>query len=409
MLLGALGCGVGLAAVLAAGESLAWPAAFSWLGTLAYRAAYTATLPLRPVIFLVFRPDNDHGTLWHSAALGLLLPPLVVAGLLLLRARPGASAGADAARPPDAGPGTTSRTPRPSGAPRGSADLTRRRLLQRAASGAALACAAGAGAYAMVVEPERLAVRRLEIPIRGLPTTLDGLRLVHLSDTHYGPYISLGFLRRVVRRVNALRPDLVALTGDYVHRTAAAIPDGIGVFAGLRARLGAVAVLGNHDHWEGAKRCRQAFAGTRVKLLDNRRLFLTADGLTQRPTPGGEPLCMAGLGDLWEGDPDWRAALGGVAAETPRILLAHNPDLAELLPTGLRVDLMLCGHTHGGQVRLPWLGAPFVPSRHGQRYIGGLCRGPTGPVVVSRGVGLAALPARLGVPPELGLLTLRRA
>jgi len=420
-----------LAGALAAGETLAWPAALGGLGTLAYRVAYTLTLPLRPLVFLLLEPANDHGTVWHSVVLGLLVPPLGVAGVLLWRARPSArrrQRACEGSEQPSPTPGDSPEPHPDGGAPAAAAgpahaagasaaegpegtSRSRRSFLARAARVSALGLAAGAGAYAMALEPAWLVVRRYGVRIAGLPAHLNGLRMVHLSDTHYGPYVGLRFLRRVVRLANSLKPDLVALTGDYVHRTPAAIPEGIGVFAELRPRLGSVAVLGNHDHWEGAAACRSAFAAAGVRLVDNARLFVTSSGLLDGLPPAGADtaLCLAGLGDLWEGDPDWRAALGAVAPETPRVVLAHNPDLAELVPAGLRVDLLLAGHTHGGQVRLPLLGAPFVPSRHGKRYLGGLCQGPRGPVVVSRGVGLAALPARLGVPPEVGLVTLHRS
>ena len=214
-------------------------------------------------------------------------------------------------------------------------------------------------------------------------------------------------LERVVALANRLEPDLAVLAGDYVHRSHKAIGPGIGVFAKLRARLGTVAVLGNHDHWEGAGACREAFQRIDVPLLDNAHLYLTQEGLWDEPVRG-RSLCIAGVGDLRADTVSFDAALRGVPRATPRIVLSHNPDTAETIGPKHRVDLMLAGHTHGGQVRIPGLGAVAHTSRFGAKYSGGLCAGPYCPMIISRGVGLAGVPLRFGVPPELVLVTLTR-
>jgi hypothetical protein len=209
--------------------------------------------------------------------------------------------------------------------------------------------------------------------------------------------------------LNAEQPDLVLLTGDYVHQTPSAIPDGIAVLTELKSRLGSLAVLGNHDHWEGTEACRAEFVRHGLPLIDNQRVFLSARGLSEQPV--GPCLAICGVGDLWEDSVDPEKALQDVPADCPRLLLSHNPDVAELIPNRfprLRFDLQLSGHTHGGQVSFPGVGTPIVPSAYGPRYAGGLVQGPAWPVVVSRGVGLTVLPVRFRVPPEVGLITLRR-
>jgi predicted MPP superfamily phosphohydrolase len=121
---------------------------------------------------------------------------------------------------------------------------------------------------------------------------------------------------------------------------------------------------------------------------------------------------VGGVGDLWEDTTDLAVALSDVSVDCPRILLSHNPDFAEQADTfsaDLRVDLQISGHTHGGQVQLPVVGAPMVPSRYGGKYAGGLVEGPRWPVIVSRGVGMAILPVRFGVEPEVGLIQLVRS
>ncbi len=284
-------------------------------------------------------------------------------------------------------------------------DSSRREFLRRGLLAGGGVGVGAVGGFAVLIEPARIQVRHYRIAIADLPPALEGLRLAHISDTHYGPYVTMPYLREVVGLVNRLAPDLVVLTGDYVHRSPRSVLPGIGVLGGFEARLGAAAVLGNHDHWEGADLVRGEFSRLGVPLLDNDRLFLTAAGLGPEPAAGA--LCLAGVGDLWEDRVDGRAALGGVPAEMPRLLLAHNPDSLDRLGASRRIDLAFCGHTHGGQVAIPLIGPPIVPIRN-HAYAGGLAQGPAGAVITSRGVGMAFLPLRFNVPPELGLIELVR-
>ncbi|MCW5557549.1 MAG: metallophosphoesterase [Verrucomicrobiae bacterium] len=283
--------------------------------------------------------------------------------------------------------------------------MNRRRFL--GSVGGLGAVGGGLASYAALLEPQRVQVRRFTAPLRDLPTSLEGFRIVQVSDTHYGPFISFEYLRSVIRRANALAPDLIVLTGDYVHRTPLAIEPGVQVLQGLRARLGVVGVLGNHDHWEGAASVRDAFARVGIPLLDNQRQFLARDSLRSDAASGGV-IGLCGVGDLWEDKVRFDQALDGIPEAVPRIVLAHNPDTAERIPSGLRVDLMLSGHTHGGQVSVPGHGPLLVPSAYGRKYAGGWCAGPQCPVIVSRGVGMAILPVRFGVPPEISEITLVR-
>ena len=378
-----------------AGNMVWWPGPLEWLGVILYRLAYVAIVPVHFVVGR-FSPAVDfHWPIGNWVVSAYLTPALAWAGwrgYRRLRPPPGWLARLRNERRARAG---------------GAAALSRRELIASAATGAIVVAGASTALYATLIAPRRVVVREYRIAIRGLAPALSGLRLVHISDTHYGPFVSLGFLAAVMERANRLEPDLVVLTGDYVHRTARAIAPGIGVFARLRARLGIVAVLGNHDHWEGASACRRALQRAGIPTIDNSRRFIVGDELvTELPaTPG---LCVAGLGDLWEDAAGFSSALAGVPAAMPRILLSHNPDAAERVPADLRVDLMLSGHTHGGQLRFPAVGAPLVPSAYGDRYEGGLCKGPRCDVLVSRGVGLSIIPVRFGVAPEIGLITLER-
>jgi uncharacterized protein len=166
----------------------------------------------------------------------------------------------------------------------------------------------------------------------------------------------------------------------------------------------------------------QALSAIGVTMLDNRRVFLSSRTRRISREPHtlvpGESLCFAGLGDLEQGTVDFASALGGLPARLPRVVLAHQPDTAEhpaLLAgeagdgTPYRIDLMLCGHTHGGQVALPFTGPLIVPSRFGDKYARGLVQASACPVLVSAGIGLSLVPVRFGVPPEVVLVRLERA
>ena len=305
-------------------------------------------------------------------------------------------------RAAEAGDAEAESATRAAGEPRPS-----RRLFLTNTARVAAGCAVAAGGYSVMLETRWFEVTRRRHAIRGLPHELSGLRVVQLTDIHHGPALSLGYVREVVAATNALNADLIVLTGDYVHRSPAYIDPVLRELAELRAGIGVVGVLGNHDWWESVTISRRSFTRAGIPLIDNARLFVTPDRTLVASSDRG--LCVAGVGDAAEDEIRFDRALGGVPAEMPRLLLSHQPDVAEWKPfvsAAPRVDLMLAGHTHGGQMRLPLLGTPIVPSRYGSKYARGLVQGPICPVYVSRGIGTTMLPLRFGVPPEIALIEL---
>ena len=251
-------------------------------------------------------------------------------------------------------------------------------------------------------------VNAQDVPVRRLPPAFDGLRVAFLADTHYGPFVPLAYLRGVVAKVNDLHPDLILLGGDYVQRywqwlapdASDIIRRGLGVFAGLRAPLGVFAVLGNHDNFSGQRgEILGALAAAGVRAIENAGVWLER---------AGQRLRVCGIGDISTGSPDPTTALGDAGPGETTLVVTHNPDMVEELPDP-RVGLVLCGHTHGGQIVVPGLDwAPIVPSRFDQKYLHGLRRGPSGvPVFITRGVGTILPPVRVNCPPEVALLTLR--
>lgn len=301
-----------------------------------------------------------------------------------------------------------SKAPAPTPATSVAGDVSSRRRFLAGATATVAGAAGATGAYAMFVEPRSYRVTRRDIPIADLPPELDGLTVVQLTDLHHCSWLPLGHIRHVVQTANALNPDLIVLTGDYVRSSPAYIRPVIGELARLRARIGIVATLGNHDWWENGPLTQRCLKDARIPVIDNDRLVVTPDRKLAADADRG--LCVAGVGDLWCDRQLYGNALAGLPAGMPRILLSHNPDVAEERPfvsSGHRVDLMLSGHTHGGQVWLPIVGAPMTPSRYGTKYATGLVNGPTTRVHVSNGIGTSGLPLRLGARPEVSVLRLR--
>jgi predicted MPP superfamily phosphohydrolase len=297
----------------------------------------------------------------------------------------------------------------PGGSTTAGQGLSRRRFLKTGVKVAAGGAAAAAG-YGLLIESRRLDVIDVPLRLRGLPPELEGLRAVQITDVHHGPFLSLARVRAVVDAANELRPDLVLLTGDYVHASDAYIRPVVAELARLRPKIGTLAVLGNHDWLEGVEQTREEFVRWGIPLIDNDRRVLTPDRRLVGAAPVGLAIC--GVGDYKEDQPDYRKALSGLPEGMPRVLLSHNPDAAEepeLTGSGLRVDLIVSGHTHGGQVCLPLVGAPVIHSRYRQKYRRGLVAGPICPVFVCSGVGTIGVPVRFGVPPELAVLEFRAA
>lgn len=297
------------------------------------------------------------------------------------------------------------------------AALSRRAFITDTALVTGAACAGAAAAYSSFVTPWSLKVVRHTIPIAGLPASLHGLRLVQLTDTHLGPRIPASFVTEAVELALSLKPDLYLLTGDYVHMGTTYIEPAAKLFRPLAERrpglIGVVGVLGNHDHYADAALVSGAMSDVGVRMLDNRRLFLDPHDRDLTPIMRTkDALCLAGVGDMLEGSVDIDAALRDVPDDIPRLLLSHNPDVAESADLTLapnRVDLMISGHTHGGQIRLPLVGTPAIPSKYGQKYAHGLVKGPKCPVLISAGIGMSLVPVRVGVRPEVVEITLQRA
>jgi hypothetical protein len=279
--------------------------------------------------------------------------------------------------------------------------------------GSAAALGAGAlglGTDAIVFEANDPQLVRLEIPLTRLPAALDGFTIAQLSDFHYDEHFSAVPIRKAVTVVNDLHPDLIALTGDfvtipvfsdYLHNAkkgaAAAEPCALAL-SQLRARYGVFAILGNHDHDSDPDRVIAALMSQGIQVLRNTSTPIETDAAR---------LWLAGVDDALTGKPDLDTSLKKIPSSEPVVLLAHEPDYADQA-AAWPVDLQLSGHSHGGQIRLPLLGAPVLPDM-AKKYPWGLRR--IGPLTLYTNIGLGTIriAARLNCPPEITMITLRSA
>ena len=254
--------------------------------------------------------------------------------------------------------------------------------------------ALGEMARVALAEPFMLAIERQEIYLRRLPVGLHGLRLVHLSDFHYGPLTDSKHLERAVKAANDLRPDVIVLTGDYISQDRIYAAPCAELVGRLRARFGVYAVLGNHDHWTDAALIADLFQAEGIKVLVNEGLRLDLKG---------ESFWLAGVDDTMVGLEDLPLALAGSSDDEMKLLLAHNPIILRRAARA-GVDLVLSGHTHGGQVTLrPEKNRSGRPRR---RLLRGLGRRGNTQIYVTRGLGTVVLPIRYGCPPEVSVLEL---
>ncbi len=280
--------------------------------------------------------------------------------------------------------------------------VTRRNFLRLAAGSVA-----GMAFYAGEISRHELDIVYRTITIPGLPDAFAGFKMAQLSDFHFEEYTESLFLKGIVRRVNEVAPDLVLLTGDFVSSNPLPVRFSIGmghhcaeVLSHLQCPL-RYAIMGNHDALVGSAAITDALKQHGIAVLANRAVPLERDG---------KRIWLAGVKDVLEQRPDLSTTLP--AARNPRqeplILMAHEPDFADFA-TGYDIALMLSGHTHGGQIRIPFL-PPLLLPEMGRRYVEGLYKLHDGmQLYVNRGIGAVNLPFRFRCPAEITVLTLQPA
>ena len=290
--------------------------------------------------------------------------------------------------------------------------ITRRRFF--VGLGAAAAATLGLGGYAAAFEPRfRLVVTNWDLPTPRWPH-LEPLKIVVVTDIHAcRPWMPPSRIRAIVETANALQGDILVVLGDFVSgisercRGGRVNPSEWGpALSGLSAPLGVHAILGNHDWWSDPEAVKAALGQAKIPVYQNRAIKIEGD----------RPFWLAGTDSMFahprgrgrfNGADDLPGTLAQVTDDAPAILMAHEPDLFVQVPG--RFAVTLSGHTHGGQVRLPFLGRPVIPSAFGQRFAYGHIREEGRDLIVSAGLGCSVMPVRFGVPPEIAVVTLRRA
>ena len=251
--------------------------------------------------------------------------------------------------------------------------------------------------YGITMERRWIAWTRRIITLPGLPRQLDGLRLVHITDLHWDVYTNAARMHAVFDEITALKPDLVVLTGDLITHYRRHIDPCTDALARLRARLGVFAVLGNHDHWASGRLVTDALRKRGVHVLVNEHVLVD----------GG--LWLVGVDDPHLQFSDLDKALDGIADDDgrPRLLLAHSPDI--MAEAEGRVDVVLTGHTHGGQVSFPVVGPLLRATRReaGRSFVQGMKRAGSTLCFTNRGLGTVLIPIRFNCRPEVAVITLR--
>jgi len=274
--------------------------------------------------------------------------------------------------------------------------MKRRNFLKLSLFGGGLALAAS---YPFFIERNIVLVNKYRIYLERLPAVFDGFTIVHLTDLHYGPLVSYRLVKKVLGRANSIPRDVIVCTGDYVHeRDAAKQIDKVWpLLSNLKAPYGVYSVLGNHDHWADTGRSLWWLEKSgqsirhKVKFLERH----------------GQKLWFAGAGDLWEDHISIDKLVADIPENDRTIVLAHNPDSADTVNTDSKIDLFISGHTHGGQINIPFIGTPVLPVKN-YTYSSGLKKSTNGtPVFISKGIGWALYPVRFNCYPEIAVISLK--
>lgn len=277
-----------------------------------------------------------------------------------------------------------------------------------------LACVSGLllAGWSVLIEPGRLVVRHVPFQTERWPETHPPLRVAVLSDLHVGaPHVGLEKLREIVATTNAERPDLVVLLGDYVIQDVLGgryvPPDAIvDALAGLKAPLGVVAVLGNHDWWDDGPKIAEIMSDIGIRVLENDAVRLDLGNAGGDEGGNGRGLWVGGLADDTTRRPDIPRTLARIDDGAPVLMISHDPAPFAAMPD--RPFLTLAGHTHGGQIYLPWVGALVVPGRAPRSWAYGHIVENGRHLMVTGGIGTSTLPIRFNMPPEILVLEIGR-
>lgn len=266
--------------------------------------------------------------------------------------------------------------------------------------------AGGLATYGTVVEPNEISLEQISVGINSLPPEFDGFRIALISDLHFAPFTGKTAIGAAVSKISKLKADLVAAVGDFVTQAPLRSPRAsagyaepcAAVLSKLNSPCGTMAVLGNHDHVTDPKFVAGALRAQNIRVLQNESFVVER---------GGQHLWIAGIDDALVGAADVTRSLAGIPKGEPVVALVHEPDVADVLNRH-EVALQLSGHSHGGQVRMPGVGALYLPPL-GRKYPMGSYRVGNMQLYTNRGIGVIGVPVRFDCPPEVTVITLRAA
>lgn len=255
------------------------------------------------------------------------------------------------------------------------------------------------GGYSVFIERSLVQINRYKVYLANLPEAFNGFSIAHLTDIHFGFLVSEAFVEKIVHRTNRLQTDIIVCTGDYVHErnTTKEVDTVWPILAKLHAKHGVYSVLGNHDHWASTERSLY-WLNRSGQNLRHRSVAIEK---------GDSRIMLGGAGDLWEDSLGIDKAFANTHQDDCRILLSHNPDSVDRKFKS-SVSLVLSGHTHGGQVRIPFYGAPVLPVQN-KKYSSGVIAAPNTQLFISKGIGWAIYPVRFNCYPEIAVIELYRA
>lgn len=266
--------------------------------------------------------------------------------------------------------------------------VSRRRFLQTASLFSLSSLSTDSSA---LVASEEIEVSSHTIRLKNLPRAFDGLKLVHLTDIHHSKFVSFNDVFRMVELSNQQDPDVVLLTGDYITWSKKFIAPMAEALRHLKSRLGVYAVLGNHDIRVDADQVTQALEKVQIKVLRN---------ASARIDLKGDSLWVGGVDEYMYGQSDIPLAMRDVPRSQPRILLAHNPEILDEAASH-QVDFVLAGHTHGGQIKIPYMRSLNIVTQPGREILEGFVRNGKTQMYISRGLGKVVVPVRILCPPEI--------
>ncbi len=262
-----------------------------------------------------------------------------------------------------------------------------------------LVAVSGIAGYARLIEPYNYLVSETDIYIKNLPGRFENFRITQLTDVHHSKILGIGEVRRAISVAQQTKPDMFVLTGDYATTYRRYIEPCADALSHLSAPEGVWAVLGNHDHYTDPELTTRALERNRIVVLSNRNSTIKR---------GPDAIQLSGIDDWTWNATDWLSAFRGLKSEVPTVLLSHQPGVVEFEQVQ-NVSLILSGHTHGGQINLPWIGTPARFATKDLRYAQGHFKYGDVQLYVASGTGVIGLPVRFGVRPEIAVLKLKRA